>query len=96
MLQPVAQARLQAPGVTIGTTMQTGIIKSDILALQAAALPALRPILAGFHLHVEQSGYQVTIDTLAGKYAKRGQIQVFSAAIHRNIMSAGLFAHERA
>ena len=76
--------------------MQASIIKSDILALQATTLPALRPILAGFHLHVEQSGNQFTIDTLAGKYAKGGQIQTFSATIHRNIMSSGQFAHERA
>ena len=74
--------------------MQAGIIESDILALQATALPALRPILARFHLHVEQSGNQVAIDTLTGQYVKWGQIEAFSAAIHRNIMSAGLFAHE--
>ena len=76
--------------------MQAGIIESDILALQATALPALRPILARFHLHVEQSGNQVAIDTLARSYAKRYQVNIFRATKYRNIVPSGLFTHEPA
>ena len=56
---------LQCAGIAVGTAMKTGIISSDILALDAAAFWSLAFVLLGRHADTEHLPDIVIIDAFA-------------------------------